>query len=116
MAKLTNADQAIIPLEKFTEYCLNPEHPTGQHKARVFKAALGLTLDDATFLQATVAKTVMTYDATPQEPNAFGDRYVIDFMLTTAVGSAVVRSAWIVRYHENFPRLTSCYVLEDKKE
>ena len=53
MAKLPNRNNAVVSLEKFTEYLLNPEHPTGRHKARVFKAALGLTLENAEFLRNT---------------------------------------------------------------
>lgn len=112
MAKLPNGDQAMVPLEKLTDYSLNPEHTTGKHKARVFKAALGLTLDDAPFLREKLLDIVKTYDVTPQEPTPYGDRYVIDFELTTSAGTALVRSAWIVRNGENFPRLTSCYVIE----
>lgn len=112
MAKLPNGDQAIVPLEKLTDYSLNPEHTTGKHKARVFKAALGLTLDDAPFLRGELLDFVKTHEATPQEPTPYGDRYVIDFELTTTVGTATVRSAWIVRHSEDFPRLTSCYVIE----
>lgn len=116
MAKLPNGDRAVVPLEKFTEYALNPEHPSGQHKTQVFKAALGLTLEDAAFLQKIVKAIASTHDATPQEPTAYGDRYVIDFTLTTDSGTATVRSAWMVRKDEDFPRLTSCYVIEDKPE
>jgi hypothetical protein len=31
--------------------------------------------------------------------------------MTTPVGRALVPSSWIVRDGEDFPRLTSCYVL-----
>jgi hypothetical protein len=31
--------------------------------------------------------------------------------MTTNVGTAVVRSTWIVLVHEEIPRLTSCYGL-----
>ena len=113
MVKLPNGDKAIVPLEKFTEYSLNPDHPVGQHKARVFKAALGLTLEDASFLQTIVQGVANTHDAVPQEPSAFGDRYVIDFILETESGVATIRSAWIVRHDENVPRLTSCFVMEE---
>jgi hypothetical protein len=41
----------------------------------------------------------------------FGQRYTIDFTLITEVGAAAIRSAWIVRAAEDFPRLTTCYVL-----
>ena len=43
--------------------------------------------------------------------NAYGQRYILDFEMTTAVGTAVVRSMWIVLVGEDVPRLTSCYVL-----
>ena len=112
MGKLPNGDQAIVSLEKLTGYSLNPEHTTGKHKARVFKAALGLTLDDAPFLREKLLDIVKTHRATPQEPTSYGERYVIDFELTTSAGTALVRSAWIIRNGEDFPRLTSSYVIE----
>lgn len=111
MPKLPNPHKAIVNIEKFTEYALNPEHDEGKHKARVFKSALGLTLDDAPFLQDVVQKMVLTHDAQYESDNAYGERYVIDFELTTDVGTATIRTAWIVRYGEDFPRLTSCYVI-----
>lgn len=111
--KLPNGDRAIVPLEKFIEYSLNPDHPEGRHKARVFKAALGLTLDDAAFLQTTVQAVASIHDASAQSPTSYGERYVIDFELTTEKGTAIVRSAWMIRKDEDFPRLTSCYVRED---
>ena len=114
MGRLPNADRAIVPLEKFTEYALNPEHPSGRHKARVFRTTLGLTLEDAAFLQATIQATARTHDATPEAPTAYGDRYVIDFELTTDSGTATIRTAWMVRKGEDYPRLTTCYVIEDK--
>ena len=44
-------------------------------------------------------------------PRWFGQRYTVDFTLCTAVGTASIRSAWIVRTGEDFPRLTTCFVL-----
>jgi hypothetical protein len=40
--KLPNGDQAEISMQKLIGYCLNPEHPSGKHKARVFESALGI--------------------------------------------------------------------------
>jgi hypothetical protein len=110
MSKLPNADKADVPLHKFTEYSLNPDHPTGRHKAHVFKSVLGLTLDDAEFLQETVKQIVTTHDAQPETPTSYGERYVIDFTMTTDVRTATVRTTWMIRRGEDFPRLTSCYV------
>jgi hypothetical protein len=116
MSKLPNGERALVPLEKFTEYVLNLEHPTGRHKARVFAAVLGLTRDDATFLQELVQRIAETHDAERQEPTRYGERYVIDFELTTDSGSGVVRTAWIIRQGDDVPRLTTCYVIEDSSD
>jgi hypothetical protein len=45
------------------------------------------------------------------EVDQFGHRYVIDFPLEHAGRRALVRAAWIVLTNEDFPRLTSCYIL-----
>ena len=51
MQELLNARGAIIELAKIRDYCLSPDHPRGRHKARVFREALGLTVDDAEWLR-----------------------------------------------------------------
>ncbi|MBK8921668.1 MAG: hypothetical protein IPM81_09165 [Saprospirales bacterium] len=43
--QLPNAESAFIDDRKLLEYCLNPEHEEGKHKARVFLAALGIHRD-----------------------------------------------------------------------
>lgn len=95
---------------KLQEYCLSPTHPRGRHKARVFAAVLGLTTDDAELLCDALLQAALTEDATPTEQDAFGQRYVIDVQMQGPQGTAIVRSAWIVRTGEQIPRLTSCYV------
>lgn len=109
--RLPNAVQAYIPLEKLRDYALSPEHETGKHKARVFRSVLGLVQADADFLRNQVQKAVLAHAAVETSPSPHGRRYVVDFELTTEKGTATVRSAWIIRHGEDFPRLTSCYVL-----
>jgi hypothetical protein len=43
----------------------------------------------------------------------YGQRYVLDFDMTGAAGSAAVRSAWIVLANEDVLRFVSCYVLQE---
>lgn len=107
---LPNADAAHVPLEKLTGYSLSPTNAKGKHKARVFRSALGLGLEDAPWLRDRILEAVREHDALEREPTAYGRRYVVDFLLSTDVGTALVRSAWMVRYDESIPRLTSCYV------
>jgi hypothetical protein len=39
MARLPNSERAILDIRKIEDYCLNPEHPRGRHKARLFVSA-----------------------------------------------------------------------------
>jgi hypothetical protein len=48
---LPNAERAIIDIRKLRDYCLNPLHDEGQHKARLFVTILGMTADDAEALR-----------------------------------------------------------------
>ena len=93
------------------DYCLNPEHQRGRHKARVFASALGLTADDSQELRQALLAAAFSEEALPAEEDEYGQRYMLDFEMSTEMGSAVVRSGWMVRSGEDFPRFTSCWVL-----
>lgn len=54
MARLPNSDRLVLELRKIEGYCLNPAHPRGRHKARVFREALGLNQADAQWLRTTL--------------------------------------------------------------
>jgi hypothetical protein len=103
----------VVEPAKLRDYCLSDTHPRGRHKARVFRSRLGLTAADTDTLQQAMlnAATNCQDDLLPSLADEFGQRYVLDFELTTATGTATVRSAWIVLGGEDVLRLTSCYVL-----
>ena len=105
-----NGNQAVVDIEKMRDYCLNPHHEDGKHKARVFGTALGLGRADAEWLRERLLEAATLQPAFVAAETRFGTLYVLDFLLTTVSGSAVVRSGWIVRYSEDFPRLTTCHV------
>ena len=107
--KIPGGAAAIVDIQKLRGYCLNPDHPRGKHKARVF-ATLGFSVDNADKLQAALLAAAATVDAQPSTSDRFGDRYVIEFEIRGARASGVVRSTWIVRRGETSPRLTSCFV------
>ncbi len=108
--KLPNADRAVVDIKKLRDYCLNPEHRRGRHKARVFAATTGLTKDKAGELREALLAAVRDNDASPSQQDEYGSRYVIDFAMSGPRGQAIIRSSWIVLQGEDFPRLTSCYV------
>jgi hypothetical protein len=107
---LPNGDRAVVDLAKLHDYCLNPYHQDGKHKARVFKSALGVGRADAEWLRERIPEAAATRPAVLTAVTPFGILYVLDFVLTTTSGSAVVRSGWIVRRGEDYARLTTCYV------
>jgi len=109
--KLPNPERAIIERQKLLTYCLNAEHSEGQHKARVFKSALGIGLDEVEELRLALRQAIIFSEAIPTKRNQYGQKYVVDFTMTRLDKQAVVRSAWIVRNTEDFPRLVTCYVL-----
>ncbi len=53
-------------------------------------------------------------DLRPTRKDEFGQRYILDFAMTTVSGSALIGSAWIVRTGDTVLRLTTCYVLEER--
>ncbi len=113
--KLPNADRAVVDIEKLRDYSLNPNHPRGKHKARVFLAALGFKANDAERLRELILDAILTTEAKAQQPTPYGQRFIVDFQVKEEQGLVVmlatVRSAWIIRNDEDFPRLTSCFIL-----
>jgi hypothetical protein len=109
--ELPNAANAFIDMRKLVEYCLSTFHPVGRHKAEVFQSALGLTTDDAELLKGWLLQAALSDEAVAGPADEYGVRFQIDFEASTAVGQAKLRSAWIVRTGEDFPRLVSCYIL-----
>lgn len=107
---LPSGSDAIVDIHKLVGYCLNPKHPRGKHKARVFATVLGFTAQHAQPLRAALLTAAAQRDAAAGLSDQFGDRYPIDSEVSGPAGTDVVRSSWIVRRDERIPRLTSCYV------
>ena len=76
---LPNAEQAVVDVRKLRDYCLNVDHPRGQHKARVFKSALGWTADEAEDVRRKLLEAVLQADASFLGADDYGQRYALDF-------------------------------------
>lgn len=69
--KLPKGASAIIPMAKLVGYCLNPNHSSGKHKARVFASVLGIKADNAKDLRQLIAQAALEGDIVQRErPNA----------------------------------------------
>ncbi len=99
--RLPNGGQAIVDIRKLRDYSLNPFHSVGKSKARVF-ASIGITVADAARLREALLQAAASCDASPTLLDEYGQRYVVDFEFA---------GAWILLKGEEYPRLTTCYVL-----
>jgi hypothetical protein len=109
--KIPNAERAVVDIRKLRDYCLNPIHDEGKHKARLFAAALSMTANDAEDLREALLQAVKTEDARLGRRDEYGQRYLIDFMLAWRGKQAMIRSGWIIEHGTEMPRLTTCYPL-----
>jgi len=98
---------ASVEIAKLRDYCLSDTHPRGRHKARVMRSRLGLSADDAQALRQALLGAVRDRGQELQETDvdSHGQRYVLDFEMTTLAGTATVRSAWIVLADDDLLRL-----------
>lgn len=110
--KLPNGAHAVVDIEKLRDYCLSAQHPEGRHKARVFLSALGMTASDADKLrEILLSAATVNNEVSMTSADEYGCRYSFDLVINLGSREALVRSAWIIKTGEDFPRLVSCYVL-----
>ena len=108
--RLPSGDEAVVDIRKLLDYCLNPQHPRGRNKARVF-VAVGIKVSDAEELRDAILAAAREADAELGVADVYGQRYVVDFDFSREERTVRIRSTWIVRSEDGLPRLTSCYVL-----
>jgi len=106
---IPNGENANVDIRKLYNYSLNTAHRVGGHKARLFAAKLGIEQQDANELRHILLEAAKSHDAEIGELDDHRQRYRIDFTLTWRNKQALVRSGWIIRSNENFPRLVTCY-------
>ena len=110
MELLPKATEAIVPIGKLRDYSLDPSHPLGKHKARVFASALGMTRSDAARLRDMILNAILTNPAVETGVSIHGRRYTVDFETLGRKGLVIIRTSWIVDADDAAPRMTSCFV------
>ena len=108
--RIPNAERAVVDMRKLRDYCLNPLHDEGKHKARLF-AAIGITANETEELRAILLQVVKIGEANLGRHDSYGQRYILDFPLNWRGKETVIRSGWIIEHETETPRLTTCYPL-----
>lgn len=78
---IPHSENAVVDIRKLHNYCLNPTHDDGKHKARRFLSVFEITVNDAEELRQILLKVVKTHDARLGRQDEFGQRYTLDFRL-----------------------------------
>ena len=107
--ELPNYKEAHIPIEKFTQYALNPEKD--KNKAEAFQLALGYNLSNYKKLINNIKNNINKFNAVEKGDKGFGKQYEI---LMTLIGEnkkiSNVKTGWIIDKDTGETRLTSVYV------
>lgn len=113
--RLPNAEAAFIDLQKLTDYVLSSTHPRGGYKAEGFRRALHMHDTDAVTLRQLLKDGVREADATLMRTTDWGTLYSADVRIEWRGRRAMVRTAWIIRNDEYFPRLTTAYIISGNR-
>ena len=106
--RLPYGDTAIVPLEKITEYLLNPSHEDGGSKAAFF-ARFGFRRDAPHVLELALLHLAKTADMT-EVIFKFGRKYVGRGMLRCPDGRRVeVITVWVLRDNQPPPFFVTAY-------
>lgn len=108
---LLNAKHAVIDPKKMASYALNPEHPVGGNKARVFESALGFNPSNAGILVSRVQQGIISSSAELGAYDKFGQSMSVDIPIIGVNGeTAIVRTGWMYETDSLVPRMTTIYV------
>ncbi len=107
--KMPHGEEAVVPLQKLTDYLLSERHPVGRSKAAFFHRLgfdqAGVHLFETALLAIARDKEVLEVTASPH-----GTKYIIDGAPSTPFGvSVVIRTVWIVEPNQRQPRFVTAY-------
>jgi hypothetical protein len=108
---LPRLESAEVPAEKLRDYALNPAHPTGRHKARVFESSLGIGKDDWEFLRDQILDGLALNAVTAIRPKSpYGAEYEVKMTIEGLNGeNHRVITGWLLP-QSGAPRLLTAYV------
>lgn len=96
-------------MQKLTGYCLNPEHHSGKHKARVFASVLGITVENAELLRGLIQTAAIEGEVVQQDTTAFGQQFKVDWTVLDTEG-VQLRTIWEITSTNPNPRLISAFI------
>lgn len=108
--RLSELGDLGIDLRKLEDYCLDPSHPRGRHKARVFARALGIGRADARWLRDQLLAAGQAAQIEQIGTDRFGTRWCADITVARQDRVSVIRTLWMTRIGQPGVWLVTCWV------
>lgn len=112
--RLPNAENAILPDEKFTKYLLGGDNAKGLAKGKAFTSRLGYDINNWKSLQKELKEGVLKYPATYKGETEYGKKYEQQMILYGKKNvPANVIVGWMHR-SDGVTSMSSAYIKEVK--
>jgi hypothetical protein len=85
LAKLPNAEKALIQSEKIEGYILSSAHPVGRFKAAFFRK-FGYSAENSDEFEQSLRQMVMSQDVSGVEETSYGRKYVVEGLMRSPSG------------------------------
>lgn len=109
LARLPNAEKAIIEAEKLQGYILSPTHPVGRFKAAVFQR-LGYSVDNWETFEQSLRKLILTQSAVQVEESQYGKKFLVEGPFAGLSGRTMkIVTIWVILKEESVPRFVTAY-------
>lgn len=112
--KLPNGDRVSISTSKIVGYCLNKNHQTGKHKAKVFSSVLGITASNSEELEELIRVAAIEGEVVSQNGTNTGQQLKVDWVVPGVERSsgrpAILRTIWEIASGDLRPRLISAFI------
>ncbi|MBC17097.1 MAG: hypothetical protein CL942_08600 [Desulfovibrio sp.] len=112
---LHNVERAAFVPNKLTKYSMDPDHPRGKSKARVWASALGMDKSQAKDVERQIMDQLPKLPALKDSTDEHGERFSVLVPVTGPNGRTVdVTTAWIYKRGRGSvstkPKLITCFV------
>ena len=107
--RLANADSAWVPVEKLTQYLLNPFNPRAGTKPSDF-AEMGYDTENVDVLERDLISIVRNNPSTGERATPVSVTHRVEGFVTTPAGEVrYLRTVWETRTDDPRPRLVTAF-------
>lgn len=109
MAKLPNAEKAIIDAEKLRGYILSFAHPIGRFKASFFQK-VGYSAENWRVFEQHLRELILSQDVKKVEELQYGRKFIVEGSVVSPSGKTVqIVTVWVILKEESIPRFITAY-------